>query len=287
MPEKLPVGEPEFWSERLERVRVGGLSLHKVVYDVSEEVWEDIQEEHREILSRLFDPYRTTRVLDVGCSIGELLDVLPASAEYTGVDLSPDLISLARESHPGRNFLVEDVREGLSFPDRSFDLAICRSLDGMVKEHLGVMVWRQMETEILRVADRLVTLSFGEPDLYRVCDAVSEANKSGFSSIESEGGRLVYRPGQDGTVELYDLWVSESRRRKGVASRLIRKVLAETFGCVYGFTQVWNAAIHDLYRKLGFELIRVPGFYRGVDAIMVVKTCLPGLNALMDPKKSH
>lgn len=54
----------------------------------------------------------TSSVLDVGCGQGDLYAFLYArgfSGQYTGVDLSPELITSARECFPAANFILGDV----------------------------------------------------------------------------------------------------------------------------------------------------------------------------------
>ena len=53
-------------------------------------------------------------LLDFGCGKGDLFGFLRArgiDCAYTGVDIHPDLIALARAKHPGTEFLVRDVEE--------------------------------------------------------------------------------------------------------------------------------------------------------------------------------
>ena len=64
-------------------------------------------------------------VLDVGCGAGGFAGVwqsLNPSLRYTGVDLSPALIDVARRQHPGHEFVQADCADGLPFEDRSFDI---------------------------------------------------------------------------------------------------------------------------------------------------------------------
>jgi SAM-dependent methyltransferase len=56
----------------------------------------------------------TSSVLDVGCGQGDLYALLDArgfSGEYTGVDLSPELIASARARFPAVHFVLGDVLE--------------------------------------------------------------------------------------------------------------------------------------------------------------------------------
>jgi SAM-dependent methyltransferase len=51
-------------------------------------------------------------VLDVGCGFGDFYDYLVANgkqARYVGVDISPKLLAVARERHPGMRFEERDI----------------------------------------------------------------------------------------------------------------------------------------------------------------------------------
>jgi ubiquinone/menaquinone biosynthesis C-methylase UbiE len=63
------------------------------------------------------------RVLDVGCGFGDFYDHLRSrrlSVEYTGCDISPDMLAVARERQPD---LIFEERNILSnpYPDNAFD----------------------------------------------------------------------------------------------------------------------------------------------------------------------
>jgi SAM-dependent methyltransferase len=73
------------------------------------------------------------RVLDVGAKRGGLADAardLGLEVVYTGVDLSPENVELARAA--GLDVHAADVEKGLPFPDGSFDCVFCLE----VLEHL-------------------------------------------------------------------------------------------------------------------------------------------------------
>lgn len=68
------------------------------------------------------------RLLDLGCGVGFLLDYLAANdlldrVEYTGVDTSDAVVSLARSRWPGYRFEVRDVREH-PFAGATFDFCL-------------------------------------------------------------------------------------------------------------------------------------------------------------------
>ncbi|MBI5694215.1 MAG: class I SAM-dependent methyltransferase [Nitrospirae bacterium] len=53
-----------------------------------------------------------SRVLDVGCGRGRLLDFITAPAGYAGVDIIEQVITDNRRAGPGRLFLLLDIEEG-------------------------------------------------------------------------------------------------------------------------------------------------------------------------------
>lgn len=62
-------------------------------------------------------------VLDIGCGFGDFHTFLRArghDVRYVGCDLSPDVLAVARERHPGVTFEVRDVLQD-PYPPRSFD----------------------------------------------------------------------------------------------------------------------------------------------------------------------
>jgi SAM-dependent methyltransferase len=73
-----------------------------------------------------FDAYRGKDMLEIGCSIAtDGLEFAKRGANYTGVDLTPHSIELARERFdlfgvPGK-FEVVNAEEKLPFPDDTFD----------------------------------------------------------------------------------------------------------------------------------------------------------------------
>ena len=75
-----------------------------------------------------FDAYKDKSMVEIGCSIAtDGLEFAKRGANYTGVDLTPQGIELARERFalfgvPG-NFVVANAEEKLPFPDNTFDHA--------------------------------------------------------------------------------------------------------------------------------------------------------------------
>ena len=68
-------------------------------------------------------------VLDVGCGFGDFYGYLlgrGACADYTGVDINPDLIAIAKRKYPGARFFVADFEE--QGADGTYDWAFAAGL---------------------------------------------------------------------------------------------------------------------------------------------------------------
>ena len=71
-------------------------------------------------------PLSNTRVLDVGCGVGDLHGYMLRQgirAQYTGVDILPEMVAHARKRYPDARFRVGDALQGLG-PER-FDYVLC------------------------------------------------------------------------------------------------------------------------------------------------------------------
>jgi len=85
---------------------------------------------HRDIASR--------RILDLGVGGGRTTPhLLDLSANYVGVDYSPEMIGRCRRRFPGVRFEVVDARDLSRFPDSSFDFALFSHCGIDAVEHLG------------------------------------------------------------------------------------------------------------------------------------------------------
>jgi SAM-dependent methyltransferase len=88
-------------------------------------------------------------VLDVGAGTGNFLDVLPAQAEYVGIDPDPAKIERLTKKFPEVAALVADGTN-LPFDHKSFDYAVC--ID--VSHHLDASQLRRLVAEAARVTRR-------------------------------------------------------------------------------------------------------------------------------------
>lgn len=169
---KLPVEAVEFWRERVFRTIATGGMLHQIILDDNYDLWCKIQSDTGGVLLKIYQP--GMRVLDAGCGYGamiscfqeaatflkqEVMDYLPPS-NYLGVDISPDLIELARYRYSAYGFIVADLR---NLEARQFNLAITRAVAGMIETNRGRKCWEEMRVSIAKVADRLLVIDY--PDL--------------------------------------------------------------------------------------------------------------------------
>jgi ubiquinone/menaquinone biosynthesis C-methylase UbiE len=66
-----------------------------------------------QVLTEIGD-LRGKKILDLGCGFGDLLDFLKEKGievDYTGYDINPKMIEIARKKHPGAQFKVIDITE--------------------------------------------------------------------------------------------------------------------------------------------------------------------------------
>ena len=154
------VTEQEFWRGRLVQAHVSGRGLHTAVFDVEPEEWLRIQDETAGLILRYVRI--GDRILDVGCGYGAVRDCLPAERDigYAGIDLSPDLIEIARLRHPDDPFVVGDAR-ALPFGEDSFTAVVARSVRTMLVEHDRKDVWDDILDECLRVSPIVLVLEYG------------------------------------------------------------------------------------------------------------------------------
>jgi len=99
------------------------------------------------------------KVLEIGCGTGLFTEKLynATKSDITGIDISEDLLEIARKKIPDANFLIEDAMN-LSFQDATFDV-ICGS---SVIHHLDMEEAYKEFFRVLRPGGRMV---FAEPNM--------------------------------------------------------------------------------------------------------------------------
>lgn len=73
---------------------------------------------------------RVSSVLDIGCATGGFFQIfkeLNPKVSYVGVDISKEMVEVAKSHYPAGDFRVSDGNL-LDFPDRSFDLVHCTGM---------------------------------------------------------------------------------------------------------------------------------------------------------------
>jgi ubiquinone/menaquinone biosynthesis C-methylase UbiE len=108
-------------------------------------------EDHNDFLNDLLGEINGLRILELGTGTGSTVAVLNNSNQYTGVDISPELLRKARKRLVAAGFenpeLYVTSADDLPFRDRQFDLCLCvlslnffPSAEDVIKEVSRVLV---------------------------------------------------------------------------------------------------------------------------------------------------
>ena len=105
-------------------------------------------------------PLTNTRVLDIGCGVGDLYAYLlrrRIRVAYTGFDILSEMVAHARRRYPEAQFEVRDVLQGLG-PER-FDYVLC---SGAFNVNFGrnVAAVQEVLRDLLRCCTRGVAINF-------------------------------------------------------------------------------------------------------------------------------
>jgi ubiquinone/menaquinone biosynthesis C-methylase UbiE len=150
-PDRLLKQSPDRWWQQWDQPGIA-----KAIADYWQNDRTGFEPLHRQNLARLVSAYyqpSMASVLEVGCGNGlvykELIPGVINNEQYTGVDVSDEMLKLAHKNFPAGNFLHGDIF-GLQFLDSSFDLVL--SFEVVI--HLP-----EIETpiaEMLRVAGQML-----------------------------------------------------------------------------------------------------------------------------------
>jgi len=173
MPE--PILDEEYWKGRY--LRYGKKQLHHSIFRCPKEVWDKVEQRHKEMLESLILPHQ--RILDIGCGYGRLLDMLPENwrGMYVGIDLCHQFLELAREKHPGDNFFQCDftkpIRPQIPTDDPEvfppyFEVGVAISIKPMIIRNLGEGVWETVRANIDELCCSTIILEYDEDDMAMV-----------------------------------------------------------------------------------------------------------------------
>lgn len=153
-----PTHDPTYWKGRMD----AATEEHHAVFLTNLAHWQRIEAKHCEILAKHVG--QTDSVIDCACGWGRLLDLMPwHRGKYVGVDLSPCFIERAKQRHRGYTFYQASLDDmHLFIDDNQLDWAVICSVRSMVRRNSGDAAWDRMETEIRRVAGRLLFLEYDE-----------------------------------------------------------------------------------------------------------------------------
>ena len=157
------VADTEFWKDRLEKAKNRG-RLHTSIYEAGDEVMDQINEAHFNVINELIKPEE--KVLDAGCGYGRVADWFTPE-QYIGVDFSKDFIAEAHKLHPEYKFILSDLKS-LPFEDKEFDWSIMLSIKHMIVYYLGEDAWVDIEKEIKRVSKKVLILEYTNPSNYTI-----------------------------------------------------------------------------------------------------------------------
>lgn len=158
----LRVTTEKFWRTRLWEVVANGLELHQIIFRTDITNWSNIQRDTGKMLRSILPP--SCRILDAGCGYGALYEVLHAvphfaGVEYTGLDLSKDLIGIAKLRYPDADF-QEMSMEDADYPESYFDYTIVRSVQGMLHENDCTSTWSIAFANIKRMSKNIILAEY-------------------------------------------------------------------------------------------------------------------------------
>lgn len=165
-----PIDKKEYWKHRIYKAFATGKEFHTAVYDINYSVWQHIRGQTEGILGRILKPGDS--LLDAGCGYGAIYEIIPDGVDYTGIDISPDLLELGKIRYPEAVLQVGDLNYMPEFHDRQFSFAVCRSMQGMVLEHLDLDTWKIMRKELLRVARHLIIMEYKDLSTHRIAYSI-------------------------------------------------------------------------------------------------------------------
>lgn len=164
----------------------------------------DYEKEYR-FYKNILDRHHCSKILEVGCGSGNLSSCfIDGGFDYTGADLSEEMLAIARENNPGIRYLHKDMR----------DLGLKELYDGIL------------------ITGRSFTYMNTNADVSRCLASMHEALKHGgilvFDNFNAEGIFLDFRPHMEQESE--------------VNGRSIKRISNNSRNLETGWTWNWHAA---------------------------------------------
>lgn len=123
---------------------------------------EDGQMVRFKVISEVKD-LNNSSILDVGCGLGHLYEFLKKkniSTKYTGVDVVPELIDLAKKKNPDLTLEIRDILTD-KFEENSFDVVIENGIFNVTLEKEDTLEFtKRMIAEMFKIAKKTVVLTF-------------------------------------------------------------------------------------------------------------------------------
>jgi len=106
---------------------------------------------------------------DVGCGKAFMVDYLYQKDKYAGVDVSPELLAVARSNNPGYDFWLHDVAKSrLPYGEAAWDCALMIS----VLEHVDDLATaRRIYDEAMRISKEMLIV-WHTPPIYDTTDLI-------------------------------------------------------------------------------------------------------------------
>ncbi len=140
------------------------------IYDkIAEEYAKSFKEspEETEIIKQFIKLLpKNAKVLDVGCGNSDYYELLKKNkVDYTGIDLSEEMIKIAKQTYPKGNLILMDMKK-INFQQNSFDAIFCfYSLIHIAKEEVDSIL--KKFSEILKENGKLLlALQEGEGEVF-------------------------------------------------------------------------------------------------------------------------
>ena len=164
--ERKPIADPRYWHQRLMWAAATGRGTHTAIYDTDGTTWQKIQNETKVVLHKYL--VSGMSLLDAGCGYGAVSSYVPEGVRYVGLDLSPDLLEVARIAYPQAEFVLGNLASLPQFTGHQFDFSLCRSIRRMVIDNQGEAAWDAIAAELLRVSRSVILVEYEDLPNYQM-----------------------------------------------------------------------------------------------------------------------